>query len=329
MLCAPCRCSAMSFVEALQSLAVKSDLGCKFFLLFDPGDSYELVPVDIGDEDDGCLLEIFISRVQEIARALHENSVQPISTADGREGGIYHFDLDNVPQRLQSGFEALNVDDSLLFHRRLPSMASAKALLILLGKGEERICLYKHIFPVSILRKKNMYEHVVSAGAAPSRLRLASNDLLRLDGSFHFIYAGESMYCLGAKIVQTFYGFTDAILAKARASVDAIKSASLVGDLDKMIEKLDRDDVALARKIVRAVGVSKVLGRVPADRVIAFTKDNKFYAGKFKYSANGERLELTSMVAIKLFLKLIGDDCLYSELTDSFYDVTVKDPLEV
>ena len=96
-----------------------------------------------------------------------------------------------------------------------------------------------------------------------------------------------------------------------------------------MTERVGKEDVALARKIVRAVGVSKVLGKVPADRVVAFTKNNRFYAGKFKYSIEGDKLELTSLASIKLFLKLISDDYLYSELTDSFYDVAVKDPADV
>lgn len=315
--------------EKLQTLAAKSDLGFKFFLLFDSVNSYELAPVDIGDGDDGCLSDLFLSRLRELAQSLTVDSVQPISTADGREGGIYLFDLDEVPQRLGSGFVVLGVDDSSLLHGRLPSIGDAKAVLMLLGAGEDRICLYKHIYPVSVLRKKNIYEHLASAGAAASRLKLASNDFLRLDGSFHFIYAEGTMYCLGTKVIQSFYGYTDAIIAKARTSIEVIKHSSLVSDVGRMTERVGKEDVALARKIVRAVGVSKVLGKVPADRVVAFTKNNRFYAGKFKYSIEGDKLELTSLSSIKLFLKLISDDYLYSELTDSFYDVAVKDPADV
>ncbi len=316
----------MSFEEKLQSLAVRRSLGCKFFFLFDSGGSYELVPVDIGDEDDGCLSDLFLGALREVAKSLSKDSVQSISVADVREGGIYRFDLDEVPQRLRSGFDALRIDDASLLHGRLPSVADVKAVLILFGAGEERVCLYKHIFPVSVLRKKNIYEHFVSAGASPSRLRLASNDFLRLDGSFHFIYVEDEMYCLGAKIIQSFYGFTDAIVAKARTSIDDIKDSSLVSDVSKMIERVEAADVALARKIVRAVAISKVLGAVPPARVVDFTKNNRFYAGKFRYSADGCKIELSSLTSIKMFLKLIGDDYLYSELTDSFYDVAVKDP---
>lgn len=316
----------MELKEKLLSVAEKSDLGCRSFLLLEEGSGHHLEPLDLEEKDGEHIANLFALHLRELANKIESNLVLPITAADGRAGGIYKYNLPNMPPRLNLGLEALAMEDLLSYSRPASSIVDAKAFVSVLGRNTERICLYKHLYPVSVFRKKNLFEVVTSAGAAPTRLKQAANELLRVDGSFDFFFIDDSMYSIGTKIIEKYYGFSDAILAEATKCANSIAATDLVADVNKITRKIETGDASFAKKIVRAVSTSRVLGLVSRDKIIAYTKTNKYYTGKFHYSPSGDAIELTSMASVHTFLKLICDDCLYSELTDTFYDVSVKDP---
>ncbi len=315
----------MNQQEKIYSIANAEDLGWSFFLLFAEADSYALKLIDIEDGHGGELAGLFISRLRELASSIIDSPIPPISTADGRSGGFYRYDLAEVPERLKFGIDLLSKDESSILPGKIARITDAKALLVLLGRDKERICLYRHLFPFSMYRKKNLYECVASAGAAPSRLKPAANDFLRLDGDFDFLYLDGEMYTVGTERIQKSYGFSQAILAEAQKSIKAIAECRLVESLSKLEGRVESGDVRLAKKVVKAVGTSKVLSGMPPERVIEFTKKNKFYADKFKYSQDGKSIILSSIKSVELFLRLIGDDYLYSELSETYYEIIAKD----
>ena len=63
--------------------------------------------------------------------------------------------------------------------------------------------------------------------------------------------------------------------------------------------------------------------------VIDFVKTFKPIMHKFRLSQDGTRLKLDTKVSQKLFLSLINDDLLTSELTKLYYEGIAKDQLVV
>ena len=59
-----------------------------------------------------------------------------------------------------------------------------------------------------------------------------------------------------------------------------------------------------------------------------FTNTHPALKGSFKYNEDGTKLNLKTKISQNLFLKLLNDDFLQSELTKIFYDSIAKDSVE-
>jgi hypothetical protein len=88
------------------------------------------------------------------------------------------------------------------------------------------------------------------------------------------------------------------------------------------------DDISFSRKLVRTARSSPVLGVIPNARVIEFVNTHPALRGKFRLSDDGSKLKLDTKVSQDLFLKLLNDDFLQSELTKRYYASLAKDSLE-
>ena len=56
-----------------------------------------------------------------------------------------------------------------------------------------------------------------------------------------------------------------------------------------------------------------------------FTKTTSKLTGKFKYSEDGTKIRLDTKKSKDVFLKLMNDAFLRSELTDQYYEASAKD----
>ena len=79
---------------------------------------------------------------------------------------------------------------------------------------------------------------------------------------------------------------------------------------------------------MRAARATSVLGIVPNAQVIAFVGAHPAHRGKFRLSDDGSKLKLDTKVSQDLFLKLLNDDFLQSELTKRYYASLAKDDVD-
>lgn len=84
-------------------------------------------------------------------------------------------------------------------------------------------------------------------------------------------------------------------------------------------------DLPNAKKLMK-IRNSPVL-QVPAANVINFIKNHPKLTGKIHFNADETRISLDTGVSKKLFLKLLNDDYLFSQLTELQYDTFAKDKL--
>ncbi len=69
--------------------------------------------------------------------------------------------------------------------------------------------------------------------------------------------------------------------------------------------------------------------QLPIEAVIKFVQSHKPIMKKFRISDDGNKLRLDTHVSKKLFLALMNDDLLTSELTRLYYEGLAKDKMEV
>ncbi|MES1983217.1 MAG: anti-phage protein KwaB, partial [Pseudomonadota bacterium] len=158
-----------------------------------------------------------------------------------------------------------------------------------------------------------------------NRLVKLDDDILRINSKFEFLRIGNEYYIVDIKTLERFFGFHDAIRNIATQGIDNISRAELVEDTRPLVARLD--DISFSRKLVRAALDSPVLGVIPNAQVIAFVGSHPALREKFKLSNDGTKIQLNSKISQNLFLKLLNDDFLQSELTTHYYASLAKDKL--
>ncbi len=300
--------------------------GCsaEFFFLLDTDGGMDVKSVDINDTDHSELEGIFIQSVSETLLLNDDLSLIPLSSADDRKDAIYEYDLDDVPKELSYLKYIIENENLQTFDLNSDDLSHLEGILVLLGNQDAQLALYKHQYPVTLLRKDSGYSLMKPKGE--NRFKKLDADILKINSKFEFIKIDGHYYIQDIKALERFFGFHDAVKNVAEKGVENIKTAELVMDCSVLEARLD--DISFARKLVKSASNSPVLGKIPNTQIIGFTNTHPALRGKFKYSDDGSQINLKTKKSQNLFLKLLNDDFLQSELTRLYYDSIAKDSVE-
>lgn len=309
--------------ERISSVIADDACSAEFHFLLDKGGDIAIKRADIDQDASDELAQNFIESISNSILLNDELSLLGISSADDRSNAIYRYDLPEVPNQLQHLSTVLQRDDFEVFNFEADDLQHIEGILILLGHGTHQIALYKHQYPVALLKRSGF--SLVRMIRNQSRLIKLEDDVLRINSKFEFMRVGGEYFIVDIKTLERFFGFHDAIKNVAIQGIANIERAGLVADTQVLTSRLD--DISFSRKLVRAANASPVLGVVPNAQVIAFVNSHPVLRGKFRLSDDGSRLKLDTKVSQNLFLKLLNDDFLQSELTNRYYASLAKDNL--
>lgn len=241
------------------------------------------------------------------------NQIINISTADARKNALYKYDLQNFPEKLKIINELIDEDKCQQFIFTENSFKNIYAYLIILYGEKDKILLYRKIFPISI------YKKAMIMFWNNNRFDFVDKDMLKLDNSFDFIKINNFWYILNLKILEQNMGYDEIIKKEVQHVIKKIKDINLIDGYSKFDEYCN--EIPFAKKILRA-SISPALNIEPRS-IIEFTKTYSSLKGKFKYS--NDKITITSKEKMKLFIKLLNDDLLTSELTQKHYESLAKD----
>lgn len=303
-----------------------SDAACsaEFYFLLAENGQISIKRADIDQSASDELTRNFIDTISSTVLLNDELSLLNISDADDRSNAIYRYDLPEVPAQIQHLATILQRDDFDVFSFEADDLAQLEGILIILGHGQQQLALYKHQYPVALLKRDSGFSLVRIRNQ--NRLVKLEEDVLRINAKFEFMRVGDEYFIVDIKTLERFFGFHDAVRNIAMQGIANIDSAQLVVDTAVLTARLN--DISFSRKLVRAAKVSPVLGVIPNAQVITFVQNHPTLRGKFRLSDDGSKLKLDTKVSQDLFLKLLNDDFLQSELTKRHYESLAKDNLE-
>ncbi|UOQ43394.1 DUF4868 domain-containing protein [Halobacillus salinarum] len=254
-----------------------------------------------------------------------EVSVISISNSDDRNNVIYEYDLEEVPEDLTIVNEVKVNDEIKNFSFSDDSLESLHSIMILLVHEENSIITFKKNYPINLIRKD---------GINLMKFRFKNNtrfinldeDIVKISPSFDIFKVDSTLFINELKVLEKFFGFHDIIEKKAKKCIETINGNEILENPEDLIELVE-DDISFARKLTKVNSSSPVLGNIPGETIIQFVKDYPSLNGKFRFNEEGSRILLTSKKSKNLFVKLLNDDFLHSELTKRYYDSLAKDSL--
>jgi hypothetical protein len=243
---------------------------------------------------------------------------QNISDADDRGNAVYKYDIEEVPPSLNILNDILLNEEQPQFRFNQDSLTNLQGYIITIGDEGNKIALYKKHHPVNLLKQDRFL-------LVPHNQRFAKvqNDILAIDRSFDFMMIDESLIVLKLNILERFFGFEEVVRNQAKSTIELIKANQLLEDIEQIIEL--SQSITNARKLMK-IRNSPVLN-IPVSSVISFIRSHPELTGKIGLSQDGSKITLDSGISKKLFLKLLNDDYLFSQLTELQYTSHAKDKL--
>lgn len=297
------------------------ELGVSIYaILKDPNDP-EPKKIDIeADALDG-IKALFIQSLRDSITDREDLSVLNLSTSDERIDAVYVYDIE-LPQELNTMESVIETDDFPLFDLNTLDLSGIKALLIEIGNNVGQIVLYKTLASVNVFGRANFF-----LKKAQHRLEKIDNEFLRVSAGFQLMRINDELLVMDLKAMEKFLGFHDVIKREAALGISSIEAIELIENPAVLHELLD--DVKYARRFTKVAKSSPVLrSGVPNASIIAFCKSFPKLAGKIRFNDTEDKIVLDTKVSKDLFIKLLMDDFLTSELTHFHYASVAKDSVD-
>ncbi|WP_449468215.1 anti-phage protein KwaB [Stenotrophomonas humi] len=277
--------------------------------------------LDIEADAESGLKDLFLQSLRDEISSKDELYLLDLSAADERLNAVYVYDLD-IPAELETLEAVISKDDLPVLDLKGKSLSSIKALLVEIGNDAGQVVLYKTMAPVNIFGRSSFFlkKH-------ESRLERLDDEFLRVSAGFQMMRINGVLLVLNLEALEHNFGFHDVIKREAASGVDAIVAAELVTNPDVLRELVD--DVKYARRLTKIAKASPVLKAGISPRsIVNFCKTFPHLVGRIRFNEESDRIILDTKVSKDLFIKVLMDDFLTSELTKFHYASVAKDAVE-
>ncbi len=277
--------------------------------------------LDIQAIDLTSIRTIFIDSINNLVINENEYVLLPISSADERGKCFYEYDLE-LPEELNNLIDVIGNDNIHIFNFNDEQIVEINSLLIVIGNYEHQVSLFKKLSPIEVIGRGSFFLRKTS-----ERFERFSNNLLRISPGFQALSINGSVIILNLKTIEKSFGFTEVIQREALLGIEAIREMSIVKNIEELESLID--NITFARKLIKVARSSPViLNNIPNLQIIDFTKNHPALRGKIRYNEDESMIKLHTKKSKDLFVKLLNDDFLTSELTRLFYDSLAKDGID-
>jgi len=295
------------------------EIGVSIYAILKNSDSP--VKLDIEGTALGGLKSLFVDSIKKTITDKEELSILNLSASDERTDALYLYDVD-VPDELMCIDNVIATDNLPLMNVSDTKLSDIQALLIEIGNNIGQIVLYKTMASINIYSRANFF-----LKKSQTRLTQIDDEFLRVSPNFQLMKIKDSLFVLDLKSLEKNFGFHEVIKREAMLGLNAINAMLLVENTDVLHELAD--DIKYARKFTKVAKASPVIkAGVSNKNIINFCKIFPKISGKIRFNQSENKILLDTKVSKDLFIKVLMDDFLTSELTKFHYDSVAKDGVD-
>lgn len=277
--------------------------------------------LDIEADAQTGLKNLFLQGIKDKILDVEELSVMNLSTSDERMNVIYAYDIE-IPPELEAIDTVLANDNLPLYNLADEKIGNIKALLIEIGDDTKQVVLYKTLAPIHVFSQSSFC--LVPHG---TRLEKIEKDFLRVTQGFQMMKIDGVLLVNDLSALERSFGFHEIIKKEAILGISAIEAKLVIENIDVLRELLE--DMKYARRFVKVAKGSPVLiNNIPNASIINFCKTFPTLVGKIRFNQAEDKIVLDTNVSKNLFIKLLMDNFLTSDLTKFHYESVAKDSVQ-
>lgn len=315
----------------LDELIAQEDCGMNLYFILHQQDEYILKKANVRYDAFDPIKEVLRENLIQLRQMMDEPTfaVLNLSGAEDRKNVIYQYDLEELrPISLMKEVDAnlfndgyFTPDNNRVFDFDNDTFEDVDAWIASYGVEGNHIIIYRKTFSVNLLKQgRNLF---IFKDA--EQIDIIKDDIFRIDGKIDFFLLDNTALIYNISILEKFNDFKDIVQRSARSSIQQIAAVDLVEDIAKLRERAE-NDISFARKLVKVTTNALILNVVDKDKIIQFARAHAYLSRRLKVSA-GNKFDLEKKSAQNLFIQLLDDAFLHSELSSNDYLSPGKDIL--
>jgi len=298
-------------------------VGIRVHLVLRNEDNTEsILLADVSEELSNDLKQIFKETINRKFFENEELSFSNISTALETVNSVFYYDIDEFPEKLSTLQNFDTWQDYGEFSFSNDDLESIKAILITVGNQNRYFTIFKHVYPVTIVRQDKMLGFVPLG----NRFEKLNSNILQINNSIDFIYAAENLIVNNIKTLSAAYGYNEIVKNQAREKIQMIGGLDLIENLDELSQFIE--NVKYAKRVLRINPQSPVM-QLAKTRIIEFVSGHSKLSRKIRFNDNGDRIVLDTDVSKAIIIGILNDDYLKSNLTNLDYESEKKAEFEI
>lgn len=316
----------------LDELIAQEDCGMNLYFILHQQEDYILKKANVKNEALSPIRNVLRDNLVLLRQMMDEPTfnVLNLSGAEDRKNVIYQYDLDEElrPISLMKEVDAnlfndgyFTPDNNRVFDFDNDTFEDVDAWIASYGVEGNHIIIYRKTFSVNLLKQgRNLF---IFKDA--EQIDIVKDDIFRIDGKIDFFLLDNTALIYNISILEKFNDFKDIVQRSARSSIQQIAAGDLVEDIAKLRERAE-SDISFARKLIKVTTNALILNVVDKERIIQFAREHAYLSRRLKVSADN-KFELEKKSAQNLFVQLLDDAFLHSELSSNDYLSPGKDIL--
>lgn len=280
----------------------------------------EIKQLNIVNDEIEYIQNMFIQSITTNILDVEEQALINVSEADDRANTIFEYDLD-LPDSLVYFNSELN-DNIQFFAFNDDDLGNVESLLIEIGTEENQILLLKQLSPVEVFGRGGYM-----LWKSNQQFERFQDKVLRMTPKFNGLKINDTFIFTELKLLERTHGFHDVIVREANNSIQLIQALNLLDTTEGLTAMLN--NVSFARKVLKIRNSPVLRNNIPNATIIAFTKTHPALRNKMNYNDDESQIILETKTSKELFIKMLDDAYLTSELTHQFYESKAKDAVTV
>jgi hypothetical protein len=309
---------------------IESDsLGLVLHFIVKENNNLKLLKADLVQTLQEKLCDRFKQNISEYFNNLDNDTlIINFKNADERKNKIYLYDLDENTEEIDLILKAHcgSIQESFSFNDQ--SFKDIVGTVVNIATASEIITLYKFNYPVSTLKKESdgFLSLIPFSDSQSTQIDELKKDVFRLSYKFDFFMLDSRLFISNLKVIEDNLKVHSIIIKAAKKQIDTIKTLNYLHNPNCLDDSIE--DISFARKLLKVTENSKVINQqIPLEDVAKFITERS-YLKSIKINPEDNRLILNSKISKQKFLKILDDDYLKSELTESEYETLVKDQIK-
>ena len=264
---------------------------------------------NVSPKDAAILCEQFVSGLRDYFGTMGLETLE-LSRLDERANALYAYDLEEQPQEFGAIRGLHEGNQPALFTFQDRAISDVKSLVVKVSSSTASATFYKKVFPFSVVRREQ-----ILLSWRTDRFEVLNEDVLKIFPGFDVMLMDDEFYVSSLPRFEKDFSFERIAKKAMEGVVQTVVAMDLVNDVKGYLTNLD-----LPKKHVLRAKRSPVF-QMQSQAIIAFVENHPTYG---LYVVDG-KIQLNSRNSVRHLFKLLNEDILKSELTETVYDSRAKD----